>query len=47
MFNRAFGQVYKVRLLGKRMKAWNRQVYYTVKFSLIGLVLAGIVASAL
>jgi beta-hydroxylase len=47
VFNRAFGQIYKVRLLGKRMKAWNRQVYYAVKYSLIGLLLAGIVVSAL
>jgi beta-hydroxylase len=37
--NVAFGQVYKVRLLGKRLKAWNVPVYYTVKFALLaGLV---------
>jgi beta-hydroxylase len=37
--NVAFGQVYKVRLLGKRLKAWNVPVYYAAKFSLIaGLV---------
>jgi beta-hydroxylase len=37
--NVAFGQVYKVRLLGKRLKAWNVSAYYAVKFALIaGLV---------
>jgi len=38
--NRAFGQVYQVRLLGKRMKAWNKRVYYAVKYLLIGGILA-------
>jgi beta-hydroxylase len=33
--NRAFAQVYKVRLLGKRLKAWNRTAYYAVKFGLL------------
>jgi beta-hydroxylase len=32
--NRAFGYLYQVRLVGKRMKAWNRRVYYTFKWSL-------------
>jgi beta-hydroxylase len=37
--NVAFGQVYKVRLLGKRLKAWNEPTYYAVKFALLaGLV---------
>jgi beta-hydroxylase len=36
--NVAFGQVYKVRLLGKRLKAWNVPVYYGVKFALIGFL---------
>lgn len=34
--NVAFGQVYKVRVLGKRLKAWNRTAYYAVKFALLG-----------
>ncbi len=34
--NVAFGQVYKLRLLGKRLKAWNVPVYYAAKFVLIG-----------
>jgi beta-hydroxylase len=37
--NVAFGQVYKARLLGKRLKAWNTRVYYALKFGLLaGLV---------
>lgn len=37
--NRAFAHVYRVRLLGKRLKAWNRPVYYAVKYALLaGLV---------
>ena len=45
--NKVFGYVYHVRLLGKRMKAWNKNVYYTMKYSVVGLILAGIVISAL
>jgi len=45
--NKVFGYVYHVRLLGKRMKAWNSRVYYTMKYSVVGLVLLGIIVSAL
>ena len=38
--NRVFGKVYAVRLLGKRLKAWNRSVYYLVKWALFGGLLA-------
>ncbi|MGD9943604.1 MAG: lipid A hydroxylase LpxO [Burkholderiaceae bacterium] len=38
--NRVFGKVYAVRLLGKRLKAWNRTAYYLVKWALIGGLLA-------
>lgn len=34
--NRAFSRVYHVRLVGKRLKAWNRPTYYAVKFALLG-----------
>lgn len=37
--NRAFAQVYKVRVVGKRLKAWNRSIYYAVKFGLIAALL--------
>jgi beta-hydroxylase len=45
--NKVFGYVYHVRLLGKRMKAWNKNVYYAFKYSIVGLVLAGVIMSAL
>ncbi len=40
--NRAFGYLYQVRLLGKRMKAWNRRVYYTFKWSLYAAIFLAI-----
>jgi beta-hydroxylase len=33
--NLAFAQVYRIRLLGKRLKAWHRPTYYAVKFGLL------------
>ena len=33
--NVAFSQVYKVRVLGKRLKAFSRPLYYAVKFGLL------------
>ncbi|MFL4971719.1 MAG: aspartyl/asparaginyl beta-hydroxylase domain-containing protein [Xanthobacteraceae bacterium] len=47
VFNKIFGYVYHVRLLGKRMKAWNQNVYYALKYSIVGLLLLGLVISAL
>ena len=44
--NRIFGSVYQVRLVGKRMKAWNKRAYYAVKYLLIGGILAAFLASA-
>jgi beta-hydroxylase len=41
-----FGSVYQVRLLGKRMKAWNKRVYYAVKYLVIGAILAAFLATA-
>ncbi|HKM62473.1 MAG TPA: aspartyl/asparaginyl beta-hydroxylase domain-containing protein [Acidisphaera sp.] len=41
--NRAFGGVYQVRLAGKRLKTWNRKVYYSLKYALVALVAAAIV----
>jgi beta-hydroxylase len=41
-FNKVFGYVYHVRLLGKRMKAWNKNAYYTLKYSIMGAIVAGI-----
>ena len=42
--NKVFGYVYHVRLVGKRMKAWNKRVYYAVKYALIGGILAAFLA---
>lgn len=36
VFNRLFGYVYPVRLVGKRLKASNRHLYYVVKWTLFG-----------
>jgi beta-hydroxylase len=44
--NRVFGYVYHVRLVGKRMKAWNKRVYYAVKYLLIGGTIAAFLATA-
>jgi beta-hydroxylase len=35
LLNRLFSFAYYVRLPGKRLKAWNKYVYYTAKFLLI------------
>ncbi|MFQ5671209.1 MAG: aspartyl/asparaginyl beta-hydroxylase domain-containing protein [Acidobacteriota bacterium] len=40
--NRGFEYAYQIRLLGKRLKAANRPVYYLVKFSLLGGLLYGL-----
>ncbi len=34
--NRLFGYVYQIRLVAKRVKAWNRNVYYVLKWLLLG-----------
>lgn len=38
--NRAFHYIYQVRLVGKRLKAWDRRVYYLVKWTLFGGIAA-------
>jgi beta-hydroxylase len=44
--NRIFGYVYQVRLAGKRMKAWNKRVYYAAKYLLIGGMVAAFLTTA-
>jgi hypothetical protein len=44
--NRVFGSVYQVRLVGKRMKAWNKHAYYATKYLIIGGILAAFLATA-
>jgi beta-hydroxylase len=41
-----FGRLYEIHLLGRRIKAWNRKVYYALKYTLTLAVLGLIVASA-
>jgi beta-hydroxylase len=41
--NKAFKYLYAVRLLGKRLKVWNRNVYYAIKWLLLGGIVALIV----
>jgi len=36
ILNKIFGYVYHVRLLGKRIKAWNKPTYYGIKWLLLG-----------
>ena len=38
--------MYHVRLVGKRLKAWNVRVYYACKYVLPGGILAGVLATA-
>lgn len=38
VLNKLFGYVYQFRLLGKRVKAWNRTAYYVIKWALLGSV---------
>lgn len=35
VFNKLFGYVYQIRLLGKRIKEWNHTGYYVIKWSLL------------
>ncbi len=34
--NKIFKYLYKIRMVGKRLKAYNKHLYYTVKYSLFG-----------
>jgi beta-hydroxylase len=42
LLNRIFGYAYQIRVVGKRLKEWNRTTYYVVKWallcSLVGLI---------
>ena len=37
--NKIFGYVYQIRLIGKKLKAFNSNLYYLVKDALFGLIL--------
>ena len=47
VLNKAFGKLYEIHLASRKVKEWNRNVYYTLKYSLTVLILGLIVASAL
>jgi beta-hydroxylase len=34
--NRAFKYIYQIRVIGKRLKAWDKRVYYLVKWAIFG-----------
>jgi beta-hydroxylase len=46
VLNKVFGKLYEVHLLGRRIKDWNRKVYYALKYTLTLAVLGLIVVSA-
>ena len=39
LLNRIFGFAYYIRLPAKRLKAWNKYVYYTGKWLLLAAIL--------
>jgi beta-hydroxylase len=45
--NKIFGYLYEVHLVGRRLKDWNRNVYYGVKYSLAAAVVGLVVFSAI
>jgi beta-hydroxylase len=47
VLNKVFGSLYEIHLFGRRIKEWNRRVYYALKYSLTFALLGLIVASAL
>ena len=44
VLNHVFSVLYRVRLLGKRIKRWNKTVYYLIKYALIGGLLYAILS---
>jgi beta-hydroxylase len=45
--NKIFGKLYELHLASRKVKEWNRTVYYTLKYSIGVLILGWIVASAI
>lgn len=39
LLNRLFGGLYQIRIIGKKLKAFNKPLYYVVKWALFGLIL--------
>ncbi|MGY4513663.1 aspartyl/asparaginyl beta-hydroxylase (cupin superfamily) [Bradyrhizobium sp. USDA 3650] len=47
LLNKLFGKLYEINLASRKVKEWNCDVYYTLKYSLTALILGLIVLSAL
>ena len=47
VLNKVFGKLYEVHLASRKVKEWNRRVYYALKYSLMIGIVALIVVSAL
>ena len=47
MLNKVFGKLYELHLASRKVKEWNRTVYYALKYSIGILIIGLIVASAL
>jgi beta-hydroxylase len=47
VLNKVFGKLYEIHLQSRKLKEWNRNLYYTLKYSLTALILGLIVISAL
>ncbi|MEL7454728.1 MAG: aspartyl/asparaginyl beta-hydroxylase domain-containing protein [Pseudomonadota bacterium] len=37
--NKVFGWIYQIRILGKKIKAWNQPVYYTLQYGIYALAI--------
>jgi len=46
VLNKVFGKLYEIHLASRRVKDWNRNVYYALKYTLTFAVLGLIVVSA-
>jgi beta-hydroxylase len=43
VLNKAFAWLYAIHLAGRRLKGWNRRLYYGLKFSLVSAVVGGLI----
>jgi beta-hydroxylase len=46
VLNKVFGGLYEIHLASRRLKQWNRKVYYALKYALTIAVVGLIVVSA-
>lgn len=44
--NAAFSWLYELHMASRKLKSWNRNVYYAAKYAVIALILGGLVMSA-